>query len=94
MCTDVYGESAPLDERLAAVAVMAIIGPLICVDAMMALQIRLAVETLHTLHVSLLLGWVGGLQRNHITHMTGKQTTFMQSGSGHWKGRWLHSAMV
>jgi hypothetical protein len=48
MCSYVHGNGALLDEGLAAIGIVASERPLVCVDAIMALQIRLAVETLHT----------------------------------------------
>jgi hypothetical protein len=46
VCSDVDGQGAALDERLSALAVMACVRPLICVDSVMSLKIGLAVETL------------------------------------------------
>lgn len=43
---DMNGQGAPLDKTLAAVGLVAGVRSLICVDTMMALQIRLAIEAL------------------------------------------------
>ena len=79
---DMHSQGAPLDERLAASAVVARVGSLVGVYPVVSLEVRLAVEALFTM--------------SGISKKTRKswQRTLMQSGSGHWKGRWLHSAMV
>jgi hypothetical protein len=46
VCTDVDGQGAPLDEALHASGRQARIWALVCVDAVMSLEIRLAVEAL------------------------------------------------
>ena len=79
MCSDVDRQGTPLDERFAAV-VIAYIWPLICVDAVVPLQVRLAVETL-----------LAALAK--LEGMTSRKHTFLQSGSGQWKGRRIFSAI-
>ena len=44
--SDVDGQGAPLDEALGACSLGAMVWPLVCVYAVMSLQIRLAVEAL------------------------------------------------
>jgi len=46
VCTSMYGQGASLDKALAAVLMVALVRPFVCVDAIMSLQIRLAVEAL------------------------------------------------
>lgn len=49
---DVYRQGTPLDEALAAPGIVALIWPLICVNPIMSLQIRLAVKSLRQDRVS------------------------------------------
>ena len=51
MCSDVDRQGTPLDEGLAAV-IVTYVRPLICVDAVVPLQVRLAVEALPAVSVT------------------------------------------
>lgn len=53
VCPDVNGQGATLDKTLAAVGLVAGVRSLICVDAVMSLQVRLAIEALHAAQTKL-----------------------------------------
>jgi hypothetical protein len=73
VCAGVYGQGAPLDEALAAVWMVTLIWPFVCVYSVMPLQVRLAIEALAMMSVAwprTRLAEVGRPSRDGRTHLT------------------------